>query len=62
MAEFSVADNCYSNTLTNQNFKETFFKVVPNPFSKEIRIVNDDYTSNINLELFDLNSSLFCVK
>ena len=58
MAEFSVADNCFSNTLTNQNFKETFFKVVPNPFSKEIRIVNDDYTSNINLELFDLNSKL----
>ena len=58
MAEFSVADNCFSNTLTNQNFKETFFKVVPNPFSKEIRIVNDYYTSNINLELFDLNSKL----
>ena len=58
MAEFSVADNCFSNTLTNQNFKEKFFKVVPNPFSKEIRIVNDDYTSNINLELFDLNSKL----
>ena len=58
MAEFSVADNCFSNTLTNQNFKETFFKVVPNPFSKEIRIVNDDYTSSINLELFDLNSKL----
>ncbi len=58
MAEFSVADNCFSNTLTNQNFKEKSFKVVPNPFSKEIRIVNDDYTSNINLELFDLNSKL----
>ena len=58
MTEFSVAENCFSNTLTNQNFKETFFKVVPNPFSKELRIVNDDYTSNINLELFDLNSKL----
>ena len=58
MAEFSVAENCFTNTLTNQNFKETLFKVVPNPFSKEIRIINDDYTNIISLELYDLNSKL----
>ena len=58
MTEFSVAENCFSNTLTNQNLKKTLFKVLPNPFSKEIRIFSDDYTSDINLELFDLNSKL----
>ena len=30
MAEFSVADNCFSNTLTNQYFKETLFKYEEN--------------------------------
>ena len=58
MAEFSVADNCFSNTLTNQNFKETLFRVVPNPVSKEIRIVNNDYKGDIDFELYDLNSKL----
>ena len=55
MAEFSVAENCFTNTLTNQNFKETLFRLVPNPVSKEIRIVNDDYTGDIDFELYDLN-------
>ena len=58
MAEFSVAENCFTNTLTNQNFKETLFRVVPNPVSKEIRIVNDDYKGDIDFELYDLNSKL----
>ena len=58
MAEFSVAENCFTNTLTNQNFKETLFRVVPNPVSKEIRIVNDDYKGDIDFELYDLNSRL----
>ena len=62
MSEFSVAENCFSNTLTNQNFKENIFKIVPNPFSKEIRLINDDYTNNVSLELYDLNSRLILQK
>ena len=62
MSDFSVAENCFSNTLTNQNFKEKIFKIVPNPFSKEIRLINDDYTNNVSLELYDLNSRLILQK
>ena len=62
MSEFSVAENCFSNTLTNQNFKENIFKIVPNPFSKEIRLINDDYTNNVSLEIYDLNSKLILQK
>ena len=62
MSEFSVAENCFSNTLTNQNFKEKIFKIVPNPFSKEIRLINDDYTNNVSLEIYDLNSKLILQK
>ena len=53
--EYSVEENCYSNTLTNQNLYEKFFRISPNPFKTEIKIINPDYHNNISYTIYDLN-------
>ena len=53
--DFSVADNCYSNTLTSPSSIENYFKISPNPFQTEIKIINPDYDKDISYKIFDLN-------
>ena len=56
--DFSVADNCYSNTLTSPSSNENYFKISPNPFQTEIKIINPDYHKDISYKIFDLNGRL----
>ena len=56
--DFSVADNCYSNTLTSPSSIENYFKISPNPFQTEIKIINPDYDKDISYKIFDLNGKL----
>tara|TARA_Y100000991_G_scaffold214093_1_gene201083 strand:- start:6160 stop:7785 length:1626 start_codon:yes stop_codon:yes gene_type:complete len=56
--EFSVEDNCYSNTLTNDSIKEKFFRISPNPFKNEIFILKPDYENQISYKLYDLSGRL----
>ena len=53
--EYSVEENCYSNTLSNQNLYEKIFRISPNPFKTEINIINPDYQNNISYTIYDLN-------
>jgi len=56
--EFSVADNCYSNTLSTTISNENYFKISPNPFQSEIKIINPDYNNDVYYEIYDLNGRL----
>ena len=56
--DFSVADNCYSNTLSSPSSSENYFKISPNPFQTEIKIINPDYDNDIYYEIFDLNGRI----
>lgn len=55
-SEFSVEENCYSNTLTNQNLEKKFFTIYPNPFSDNIKVINPDFTDEFRYDIYDLNS------
>ena len=57
-SEFSVATNCYSNTLTNNRDKNKIFYVI-NPVYNDliIKSKNQEYSS-FKYELYDLNSKL----
>ena len=57
-SDFSVADNCYSNTLSSPSSSENYFKISPNPFQTEIKIINPDYHTDISYKIFDLNGRL----
>ena len=37
--EFSVEENCYSNTLSNPTSNVKYFTILPNPFQTEIKII-----------------------
>ena len=56
--EFSVATNCYSNSLTSNDDKNKIFYVI-NPVYNDliIKTKNQDYSS-FKYELFDMNSKL----
>ncbi|MDA8859192.1 DUF1501 domain-containing protein [Flavobacteriaceae bacterium] len=56
--EFSVATNCYSNSLTNNDDKNKIFYVI-NPVYNDliIKTKNQDYSS-FKYELYDMNSKL----
>jgi len=56
--DFSVADNCYTNTLTNPTSNFKYFTILPNPFQSEIKIINSDYEKSISFEIFDLNGRM----
>jgi hypothetical protein len=56
--DFSVADNCYSNTLSSPSLNDKYFKISPNPFQTEIKIINPDKNNDIYYEIFDLNGRL----
>ena len=56
--DFSVTDNCYSNTLSLPSSSENYFKISPNPFQTEIKIINPDYDKDISFQIFDLNGRL----
>ena len=57
-SEFSVATNCYSNTLTNNRDKNKIFYIV-NPVYNDliIKSKNQEYSS-FKYELYDMNSKL----
>ena len=57
-SEFSVATNCYSNTLTNNRDKNKIFYII-NPVYNDliIKSKNQEY-SNFKYELYDMNSKL----
>ena len=57
-SEFSVATNCYSNTLTNNRDKNKIFYII-NPVYNDIIIKskNQEYSS-FKYELYDMNSKL----
>ena len=56
--EFSVATNCYSNSLTSNDDKNKIFYVI-NPVYNDliIKTKNQDYSS-FKYELYDMNSKL----
>tara|TARA_S200000501_G_scaffold24187_1_gene20944 strand:+ start:21090 stop:22712 length:1623 start_codon:yes stop_codon:yes gene_type:complete len=53
--EYSVDENCYSNTLNNQNLNDKFFKITPNPFRNEIMVTHSEYSQSFKYEIYDLN-------
>jgi uncharacterized protein (DUF1501 family) len=57
-SEFSVATNCYSNSLTNNNDRKKIFYII-NPVYNDliIKSKNQEYLS-FKYELYDLNSKL----
>ena len=57
-SEFSVATNCYSNTLTNNRDKNKIFYII-NPVFNDliIKSKNQEYSS-FKYELYDMNSKL----
>ncbi len=57
-SEFSVATNCYSNSLTNNNDRKKIFYII-NPVYNDliIKSKNQEY-SRFKYELYDLNSKL----
>ena len=56
--EFSVEENCYSNTLSNPTSSVKYFTILPNPFQTEIKIINSDFENTISYEIFDLNGRM----
>ena len=56
--EFSVEENCYSNTLSNPTSNVKYFTILPNPFQTEIKIINSEYENTISYEIFDLNGRM----
>ncbi|MAU49550.1 MAG: hypothetical protein CMC39_05145 [Flavobacteriaceae bacterium] len=56
--EFSVEENCYSNTLSNPTSVVKYFTILPNPFQTEIKIINSEYENIISYEIFDLNARM----
>ena len=57
-SDFSVATNCYSNSLTNNNDRKKIFYII-NPVYNDliIKSKNQEYSS-FKYELYDLNSKL----
>ncbi len=56
--EFSVAENCYTNTLANDEVVSKLFSVTPNPFNNTILIGGYNYSGDIEYKIYDLNSKL----
>jgi len=56
--EFSVAENCYSNTLTENDNIEKLFTISPNPSNNSIILSGYNYNGDIRYKIYDLNSKL----
>ena len=56
--EYSVEENCMSNTLSDNNSELKIFKITPNPFVNEIRILNSDYEYEFSYVILDLNGRI----
>ena len=56
--EFSVAENCYTNTLTGNDNIEKLFTISPNPSNNSIILSGYSYNGNISYKIYDLNSKL----
>ena len=56
--EFSVAENCYTNTLTGNDNIEKLFTISPNPSNNSIILSGYNYNGNISYKIYDLNSKL----
>ena len=56
--EYSVEENCMSNTLSYNNFELKIFKITPNPFVNEIRILNSNFEYEFSYVILDLNGRI----
>ena len=56
--EYSVEENCMSNTLSDNNSELKIFKITPNPFVNEIRILNTNYEYEFSYVILDLNGRI----
>ena len=56
--EFSVAENCYTNTLTGNDNIEKLFTISPNPSNNSIILSGYNYNGDISYKIYDLNSKL----
>ena len=54
--EFSVDQNCYTNTLNNPILEQNTFRITPNPFVDQIKISSSKFLNNFNYSIYDLNS------
>ncbi|HJN54677.1 MAG TPA: T9SS type A sorting domain-containing protein, partial [Flavobacteriaceae bacterium] len=57
-SEFSVAENCYTNTLTENDNIVKLFTISPNPSNNSIILSGYNYNGDISYKIFDLNSRL----
>jgi hypothetical protein len=44
--------------LSNPNPNIKYFKIAPNPFQTQIKIINTDYDNDISFQIFDLNGRM----
>ena len=44
--------------MTSPSSSENYFKISPNPFQTEIKIINPDYDKDISFQIFDLSGRL----
>ena len=67
ISTFSFSKNLYqylphshgeNNPLVSPNSDEKYFRISPNPFQTEIKIINPDYDNDILYEIYDLNGRL----
>ena len=56
--EYSVEENCMSNTLSDNNSELKIFKITPNPFVNEIRILNSNFEYEFSYVILDLNGRI----
>ena len=56
--EYSVEENCMSNTLSDNNSELKIFKITPKPFVNESRILNSNYEYEFSYVILDLNGRI----
>ena len=56
--EYSVEENCYTNTLSENETFNKLFTVSPNPFTNSIILSGYNYNEDISFKIYDVNSKL----
>ena len=56
--EYSVEENCYTNTLSINESISKLLTVSPNPFNSSIILSGYNYNGDISFKVYDLNSKL----
>ena len=56
--EYSVEENCYTNTLSVNESISKLLTVSPNPFNSSIILSGYNYNGDISFKVYDLNSKL----